>query len=91
VPHDDLGSYVSADGFGEPATIGAATVYGIFDAASFDSNGIMGEAPFWSMPEASLPVGTDVGDEITIRSRAYGIAEIRPDGTGWVILKLENS
>ncbi len=76
--------------FGVNATIGAATVRGIFDAAFAESLGFVGGAS----PQllcASADVSSVVeGTAITISGLGYTVAEIHPDGTGVTVIKLES-
>lgn len=77
--------------FGVNATIGAATVRGIFDAAFAEMLGFVGG----SSPQL-LCASTDVtsvaeGTAVAIAAVNYTVAEIRPDGTGITVLKLETA
>ncbi len=77
--------------FGLDATLGGATVRGIFDNGYQDVLGIVsGTQPVFTL--ATTDVGSAaVGDTITISSVAYTIAEIQPDGTGMTRLMLRES
>jgi hypothetical protein len=76
-------------GFAENATIGAATVPVIFDNAAADPLGIVaGTRPEALAVEADV-ASIAVGDTVTIRSVAYTVAEILPDGTGLTRLMLK--
>lgn len=52
---------------------------------------VQGKAIAATIAEASLPTGYGKGDQITIRSRAYSIITVQPDGAGVVVLTLHKA
>lgn len=83
----DFGSeaaYLSADSDDDPVT-----VKGIFDKAYVDPTGLVeGAAPVFQCAAADVPAAKH-GDEIEIDGTTYKIRGVEPDGTGVVLLRLE--
>ena len=84
-------AFLSSDEFGVAATIGTATVYGIFDDA-FESVVIAtGEvtmtAPRFLCRTADV-TSVAQGTAVTIGGVAYKVINIEPDGTGMTALAL---
>lgn len=68
-----------------------STIYGIFDDEYFDEVGgvgIEGSAPAFHCEAADVS-GVAQGDALTVNSVSYIIRNVRPDGTGYVVLILE--
>lgn len=77
--------------FGVTATIGGASVRGIFDEASADSFGglLEGGKPTFICRSADVEAVVR-GAELTVNSTAYIVAAApRSDGTGMTVLSLE--
>ncbi len=84
-------TFLSADDFGTAATIGSATVYGIFDDAYESVNIATGEitmtAPRFLCRTADV-TSVAQGTAVTIGGVAYKVINIEPDGTGMTALAL---
>jgi hypothetical protein len=76
-----VGSYTPQGGV-------TSDVNGIFDADYDDDLNMEGSAPMFSCAAADV-VGVRHGDAFVIDSVDYIVCNVRPDGTGWVRLKLE--
>lgn len=77
--------------FGEDVVLnGTTTVRGIFDKEYVDALGnlVEGSAPVLRCVAADVP-SVEHGDTFEIRSAAYSVASVQPDGTGLVVLVLE--
>ena len=84
-------TFLSADDFGVAATIGAATVYGIFDDEYTGVNAATGEVATSDprfLCRASDVTSVAQGTTVTINSVAYKVTNIEPDGTGFTSLVL---
>ena len=78
-------------GFAVNATLGAATVTVIFDAAYADAFGLVaGTAPTALGISTQLATAA-IGGTITINAVAYTITAIQPDGTGLTRLMLQEA
>lgn len=78
----------TTDGFAVAATVGAATVNGIFDKAYFESINVQGDQPMFLC--ASADVASVVhGTAVTISAVNYKVVGVEPDGTGMTLLRLE--
>ena len=76
--------------FGVVATIGAATVIGIFDVPTAETFGMLGTDPTFTCAAADVP-GIAAGQAVTINAVAYTVTAVRPDGTGVTVLTLEKA
>ena len=76
--------------FGTVATIGAASVMGVFDCATAVEFGILGSGPKFLCKASDVP-GIAFGQAVTIESVSYAVTEVRPDGTGLVELILDKA
>lgn len=76
--------------FGVVATIGAATVTGIFDVPTAEAFGMLGTDPTFTCATADVP-GIAAGQAVTINAVAYTVTAVRPDGTGVTVLTLEKA
>ena len=89
---EDFSEFTDTDDFAVPATIGGATVNGIFDheyvESSFNGTPYSGQAPVFRCAVSDLPTYT-YGTEIVIDGTTYKIRDWQPDGTGWTTLILE--
>ena len=95
----DRASFVGTGDFGVAATYtlaggGDTTVNGIFDdefaAVDVDAGApITATKPQFECVEADLPAGRAQRDTITISGTVYVVQEIMPDGTGMVVLMLD--
>jgi hypothetical protein len=77
--------------FGVNATIGAATVRGIFDAAFAESLGFVGGTTPQLLCASADVTSVVEGTAVTIAAVSYTVAEIHPDGTGITLLRLETA
>lgn len=74
---------------GSDATVGVATVRGIFDTDYGDPMGLVaGNRTVLTVATADVP-GVDHGTAVSVNSTAYTVAEVQPDGTGITRLVLE--
>lgn len=76
--------------FGVTATIGAASVRGIFDAPSAEMFGIGGTNPTFTCATADV-VSVAEGQAVTISAVAYTVTAVKPDGTGVSVLHLDRA
>ena len=76
--------------FGVTATIGAASVRGIFDATPAEMFGIVGSNPTFTCASADVSAVV-AGNTVTINAVAYTVTDIRADGTGVTALSLDKS
>ncbi len=76
--------------YGVNATIGAATVRGIFDDAYQDALGMGGTAPALICAASDVASAT-TGTALTINAVAYTVVSKQPDGTGMTRLVLQES
>jgi hypothetical protein len=76
--------------FGVTATIGAASVRGIFDAHSAEMFGIGGSNPTFTCAAADV-VGITEGQAVNINAVAYTVTAVKPDGTGVSVLHLDKA
>ena len=76
--------------FGVVATIGAATVIGIFDVPTAETFGMLGTDPTFTCAAADVP-GIAAGQAVTINAVAYTVTAVRPDGTGVTVLTLDKA
>lgn len=87
---ESLAAFLDTAGFAVNATLGAATVPVIFDAAFADALGIVAGTQPTCLAASADVASAAVGDTITINAVAYTIAEIQPDGTGLTRLMLKS-
>jgi len=87
---ESLAAFLDTAGFAVNATLGAATVPVIFDAAFDDVLGIVAATQPVALGATSDLTAAAVGGTITINAVAYTIAEIQPDGTGLTRLMLKS-
>lgn len=73
---------------GEPATVGTASVKGIFERDFEASLGIESNRPALHVSDADVP-GVRQGDAVSVRGASYTVASVHPDGTGMTTLILE--
>ena len=95
---EDLSEFLDLDGgFASKALITTAqglqrAVEGIFSAEYMDidggMSGVAGCRPRFECARAAI-AGVDYDDFLEVNDRQYRIRGIRPDGTGWVVLVLE--
>lgn len=76
--------------FGVTATIGAASVSGIFDTPSAEMFGIGGSDPTFTCATADV-VSIAAGQAVTIAGTDYTVTAVKPDGTGLTVLHLDKS
>lgn len=86
---EDLADFINLDTPGSvAATIGAATVVGLFDGDYRDVLGVAGSAPVLTIPIASV-AAVSIGDAVVANATNYTVVGIHPDGTGLTRLILE--
>ena len=83
-------TYGYMEDFGTTATIGAASVMGVFDSATVAEFGILGSAPKFLCKASDVP-GITFGQAVTIESVGYTVTEVKPDGTGLIELILDKA
>ena len=76
--------------FGVTATIGAASVRGIFDAPSAEMFGMGGSNPTFTCATADV-VSIAEGQAVTINAVAYTVTAVKPDGTGVSVLHMDKA
>lgn len=77
--------------YGVDATIGAATVRGIFDAAYSEGFGIVGGTqPVLRCATSDVSAVVE-GTAITIGGVGYTARAVEPDGTGITLIRLEKA
>lgn len=87
-------SFLSADDFGVTAVFGSTSVAGIFDR-EYEALVFTGEAavasrsPRFVCREADLGSLGRQGQQLTVGSDQFRVREVKPDGTGMVVLELE--
>jgi len=86
---EDLSVFFDPADFGDVATFAFGNVNGIFDKAYADPLGVEGHAPVFVCAESDLH-NVVAGTPVTIRATSYKVAgPPQPDGTGIVLLKLQ--
>jgi hypothetical protein len=85
---EDFNEFFISSELAEDATIGTATVAGIFDNQFVEVNGIEGVRPVFTCEAAKV---TNLGHDksIKIKNVTYKVAGVQPDGTGLSSLILE--
>ena len=78
-------------GFAVSATIGAATVPVIFDAAYADALSIVSGTQPVALAASADVSAVSSGTSITINAVAYTVTAIEPDGTGLTRLRLQEA
>lgn len=92
----DRAAFVNPDEFGVAATYkGITTVNGIFDTRFIEAldgsgAGVSARQPMFTCQESDLD-GAAQGDALVINGTAYTILESEPDGTGMIVLILEQA
>jgi hypothetical protein len=90
---EDLTPFFSLTEFASDATLGGATVQGIFDRSYVDAGSGMGmssTAPAFTLPTAQVPT-SPVGLAMVINDVTYAVSAHEPDGTGISLLILERT
>lgn len=90
---EDLSLFINTDTPGYvSATIGAATITGLFDNGYADLNGMIGGShPTLLCISADIPSVVN-GTALTINATAYTVAGTpQPDGTGLTVLQLRGA
>lgn len=96
---DDRRLFVQDDDFAVPVlwahSGGMAHFYAIFDAdyqllsSAFLDAGVEGASPQIHACSADLPPAAAQGDGVTVAGGSYRVVEIKPDGTGMTIVRLQ--
>lgn len=78
--------------FGVDATLAGQAVRVIFDARHDEAFDM---AMSTTQPQAALPTADAAhavqGDTLTIGAQNYRVTNIQPDGTGWTVLRLQET
>tara|TARA_R110001583_G_scaffold171899_1_gene325648 strand:+ start:124 stop:396 length:273 start_codon:yes stop_codon:yes gene_type:complete len=85
---EDFNEFFSSDEMADNATIGTATVTGIFESQFVEVNGIEGVRPVFTCAEKDVEKLTHE-KTIKILDNTYKVAGRQPDGTGLISLILE--
>ena len=90
---EDFSIFTDSDNPGVvSATIAATTLNGVYDHEYIETTiggiPIVGEHPVFGCAAADLPTFT-FDAEIVIDGKTYKIKNWKPDGTGWIVLILE--
>ncbi len=85
---ENFNEFFDTDDFAVEATHDGSTLLGILDREYVEVGNIEGEHPVFQCAESSVTTAQH-GDTITIDGTAYTIVGIQPDGTGTVILVLQ--
>ena len=76
--------------FGTAATIGAATVTGIFDVPTAETFGVLGTDPTFTFKTSDAP-SVAAGNSVTVDSATWTVTAVRPDGTGLTVISLDKA
>lgn len=92
---EDFSDFTDTDALGTAATWkGTTTVNGIFGndfyAAESLGVGVDGSQPQFACAESDVS-GVARGQALSVSGTSYTIIDIQPDGTGWVVLILQES
>lgn len=88
---EDLSLFLSGSDFAVSATVGAATVLGVFDKPHLSAlGGAVGTTdPSFTLKSSDVSANSIArGTTLTISGTAYSVREIEPDGTGMTTLLL---
>lgn len=98
---DDRRLFVQDDDFAVPVlwthSGGMASFSAIFDAdyqllsSAFLDAGVEGASPQLHACSADIPATAAQGDGVTVGASSYRVAEIKPDGTGMTIVRLQEA
>ncbi len=87
---EDLSVLLNTDHFATAATVGAATVNGIFDESFVEINGVESLSPTFYCASADVTANSMAdGTAITIGGTGYTVRGVQPDGSGMTLLILE--
>jgi len=86
---EDFDDFFSTDDFGVEAIIGGVLVIGIFEETFIEVMGVEGLHPVFTCPQVDVSSAVH-GDEISIGTVPYRVHGIQKDGTGMVLLILED-
>lgn len=88
---EDLDEFLNVTtGFAVACTYNAATVNLIFDNEFTEELGGLSSKPV-AQGKASDFASASPGETITISGTDYNIRELHPDGTGWIVIMLEQA
>lgn len=92
IPADDLADIFNASEFAmDAATVGAATVYGLFENEYIDVLDVAGTVPAFACRSSDVTANSIArGTSITINSTAYTVRNLKPNGSGITVLLLSN-
>lgn len=95
---DDRAGFVADFGISASWTVGAVTsaVAGLFHNGSVrlgldDGPDVLNRRASLSLPAASVPASAGEGDVVVIDGVNYQVKSIERDGTGWCVVRLEES
>jgi len=86
---EDFSEFFDLDGFGIQAIIGGTSVVGIFEETFIIVLGVEGLHPTFTCAQADIPNASH-GDLVDIETVAYKIHGMQKDGTGMIVLILED-
>jgi len=72
------------------AVIAGVEVEGIYDEHFISPSGIESFDPVFQV-EASAVMGIRHGDPVAVRGGNFTVAELQPDGAGWLVVRLEKA
>ena len=85
---EDFSEFFISDEMADDATIGSATVAGIFENQFVEVNGIEGVRPVFTCAAAEIAKVEHI-TTIKVKDYTYKVAGIQPDGTGLTSIILE--
>ena len=92
IPADDLADIFNASEFAmDAATIGAATVYGLFENDYIDMLDVTGTVPAFVLRSSDVTANSIArNSSITINSTVYTVRNLKPNRNGITVLELSN-
>ena len=92
IPADDLADIFSAGEIAmTAATVGAFTLYGVFENQYQEALDISGTVPVYTCRSSDVTLASIArGTTIVINSTSYTVRVLQPDGSGLTALVLEN-
>lgn len=87
---EDLSVFFRTADFGVSGTLAGAPVNGILDEEYLEPLGdaVQGKAPVWQCRSADIP-SVAHGQTLVVGARTFKVRGVEPDGTGLVLLRLE--
>lgn len=87
---EDLAVFFRTEDFGVSGTLAGVPVNGILDEEYVEPLGdlVQGKAPVWQCRAADIPAVAH-GQTLVVGARTFKVRGVEPDGTGVVLLRLE--